>query len=364
MAPLNLILGNFLDNILTGTDQDDLIFGLNGNDTIEGGLGADILIGGFGDDFLEGNKGDDTMIGGFGNDVLDWDDGDGSDIMSGGFGYDTIEVDGSVTRGDNFTLEARGQQAIFTRVGLDGQKGVGVFSLTVDSSELFDVSGEGGNDTFFVGNLNGTGVQKVKFDGGDGDDLFDGSNSSVSIEAIGGSGNDRLIGSQFDDLLVGGDGVDTMTGGGGRDRFLYTGNPFANGTPNVTPNGISALNRPDIITDFTLNHDQFALDASDLGIHSIHFSSGLSNQLGDGNILVLTDGFANAAAAAKAIDNNHNITADEGVFIYFNTSLGISRLVYSENLGDGGPISVLANLTNLTNVGNQANFGAQNFTVV
>lgn len=364
MALSNLILGNFFDNTLTGTDKNDLILGLSGNDTIEGGLGDDILIGGSGDDYLEGNKGNDIMLGGFGNDVLDWDDGDGSDIMSGGPGYDTIEVDGSLTRGDNFNLEARGQKAIFTRVGLDGQTGVGAFSLTVDSSELFDVSGEGGNDTFVVGNLQGTGVQKIKFDGGDGDDLFDGSGSSVSVEVIGGSGDDQLIGSQFDDLLVGGDGIDRMTGGGGRDRFLYSGNPFANGTPNVTPNGIAALNRPDIIADFTLNDDQFVLDASDLGISAVHFSTGLSNQLADGNILVLTDGFANAAAAARAIDENYNITAQEGVFIYFNTSLGISRLVYSENLGNGGPISVLANLTNLTDVGNQANFGAQNFTLV
>lgn len=364
MAPLNLILGTVFGDDLTGTDGIDVIFGGRGNDTIAGGLGNDWLFGDSGDDFLAGDKGDDFMSGGAGNDVLDWDDGDGSDIMSGGSGYDTIEVDGSVTRGDNFTLEADGHRAIFTRVGLDGQTGVGSFTLTVDTAEAFDVSGDGGNDSFIVGNLGGTGIHKIAFDGGEGDDLFDAQGSSVRVEAFGGSGADRLIGSQVDDLLVGGEGVDTMTGGGGRDRFLYNGNPFANGTAAATPNGIVALNRPDIITDFTLGHDQFALDGHDLGIDSIHFRSGLSNQLTDGNVLVLTDGFANAAAAARAIDNNQAIDAEAGVFVYFNTTLGISRLVYSENLGDGGPISVLANLTSLTNVGNQANFGAQSFTLV
>ncbi len=364
MAPLNLVLGTNFSDDLVGTNGDDLIFGGSGDDTIKGGLGKDWLFGNAGKDFLRGGKGDDLMFGGSGDDVLDWDDGDGSDTMSGGFGYDTIEVDGSVTRGDDFTLEAKGDRAIFTRVGLDGKTGVGVFKLTVDSAEAFDVSGDGGNDTFVVGNLKGTSIRKVAFDGGAGDDVFDAQNSSVGVEALGGTGNDRLLGGQYNDRLTGGDGIDTLTGGGGRDRFLYDGDPFANGTPAAAANGIVALNRPDIITDFSLNHDQFVFDRQDFGINSIQFRAGSSNQLNNGNILVLTDGFANAAAAAKAIDNNTRITEKEGIFSYFNTTLGISRLVYSENLGNGGPISVLANLTSLTNVANQSNFGAQNFALV
>jgi len=87
----------------------------------------------------------------------------------------------------------------------------------------------------------------------------------------------------------------------------------------------------------------------------------------NGNVLVLTDVFANAGAAAAAINNNANITAEEGVFVYFNSTLGITRMVYSENLGAGGDISVLANLNNQTTVAggvaNLASFSASNFTL-
>lgn len=40
------------------------------------------------------------------------------------------------------------------------------------------------------------------------------------------------------------------------------------------------------------------------------------------------------------------IAAAAGVFVYFNTNARINRLVYSQDLGDGGNISVLTNLTN------------------
>jgi serralysin len=108
------------------------------------------------------------------------------------------------------------------------------------------------------------------------------------------------------------------------------------------------------------------LNAQDLGINAINFQKGTSSSLTNGNVLVLTDGFANAAAAAKAIRDNNAITADQGVFSYFNTTLGISRLVYSKDLGDGGDISVLANLGDAQTgvVGNQNNFSSNSFNLV
>jgi len=71
--------------------------------------------------------------------------------------------------------------------------------------------------------------------------------------------------------------------------------------------------------------------------------------------------FANAAAEAIAIANNDALTAAEGLFVY-NTILGIPRFVHSQDLSDGGAISVLANLTNQTNPANLANFTTQDFT--
>lgn len=56
--------------------------------------------------------------------------------------------------------------------------------------------------------------------------------------------------------------------------------------------------------------------------------------------------FANAGAAAQAIADNNALTGGAGVFIYHNSTIGVNRLVYSSDLGNGGSFSVLANLTN------------------
>jgi Ca2+-binding RTX toxin-like protein len=361
----DLVIAGAGHDWVSGGAGSDALYGDSGNDTLNGDEGADTLYGGNGNDSLEGGKGDDFMYGGNGNDILDWDDGDGSDIMSGGNGRDTIEVDGSLEKGDNFVLGKNADgKAFFERVGLDNVE-IGKFSLTVDTSEVFDVSGEGGNDTFIVNDLAYTGVHVVEFSGGEGDDRFDASNSSVKVKGFGDAGNDTIIGSSLNDIISGGAGVDTLTGGAGRDTFVYDGNPFANGTPVLNAaTGINALNLPDAITDFEIPSDKFSLNGKDLGLTDLRYLEGNSNQLsGNNNVLVLTDGFANAAAAAKAIADNNAITSKEGVFVYFNTSLGISRLVYSSDLANGGDISVLANMTSLKDVANQVNFSENNFVL-
>jgi Ca2+-binding RTX toxin-like protein len=363
----NLVFAGNGNDSVTGDKGIDIFFGDAGNDFLDGGLGNDYLFGGRGNDILEGGKGDDFMDGGSGNDILAWDDGDGSDRMIGGSGYDTIAVEGSLTKGDNFVLGKNSlNQAIFDRIGLDNQTGVGTFRLTVTESEKFDISGEGGNDSLKINDLSYTGVQKVLFDGGAGDDSLDASLSSVKVIANGGTGIDTLIGSAYNDIITGGDGRDNLTGGQGKDTFIYDGNLFANGPLVTTPNGIKALNAPDNISDFSQKQDRFGLDRTAFGLTDIHYAEGNVTDLsGNSNILVLTGtGFVNAAAAAQAIADNNNITADKGAFIYFNTTLGISRLVYSENLSSGGNISVLANLNNITTVNQQVDFSANNFTTI
>jgi Ca2+-binding RTX toxin-like protein len=361
----DFLFGNAGRDRLYGDEDNDYLDGGAGNDYLNGGLGDDTLFGGKGNDLLEGGKGTDYMFGGRGNDVLKWDDGDGSDIMSGGAGHDTIAVEGSLTKGDNLVLGKNADgKAFFQRTGLDNQAGTGVFTLTVDSSEVFDVTGAGGDDSLAVGDLSDTGVLRVKFDGGEGNDLFDASGSSVGVRGEGGTGDDTLTGSQFADTLIGGDGVDRLTGGDGRDRFVYSGNPFANGAVTTAPNGIRVMNRPDMITDFTPGQDLFVLNRKELGIDQIQFVEGISGTVGNGNVINLTDGFANAAAAAKAIADNNAITEEEGVFLYFNTTLGFNRLVYSTNLAGGGDISVLANLPSQTILADQGNFSASNFVLV
>jgi len=204
-------------------------------------------------------------------------------------------------------------------------------SLSLGSQANDVLAGSRGRDTL----LGEAGDDRL--DGGDGNDVL-----------FGGIGNDTLLGGKGRDVLFGGEGVDTLTGGAGRDSFVIAGNVFSGGTPVlVGATGIQALNTPDIITDYTIGSDRFVLKGSDLGISQINFQKGITSEIAsDGNFIVMFDPFPNAASAAQAIAANNAITADQGVFIYFNSTLGINRLVYSQDLGDGGNISVLANLTN------------------
>jgi Ca2+-binding RTX toxin-like protein len=215
------------------------------------------------------------------------------------------------------------------------------------------LAGGNGADTLF-GNEDAD-----QLDGGAGDDLLDG-----------GVGTDALTGGDGNDTIVGGLGVDTLTGSAGSDLFAYNGDPFGNGTPGAPapPANISALNQPDIVQDFTSGEDQFVFDRLTFGLDSLVFQRGQAAQLDAGaNLIVLQDGFQAAGAAARAIANNNDVNAREGLFVYFNTNLQLNRLVYSEDLANGGRISVLANLDNQRGPTGQAalaNFSAADFTLV
>ncbi|BAU10379.1 endonuclease [Leptolyngbya sp. NIES-3755] len=221
--------------------------------------------------------------------------------------------------------------------------------------------GTEGNDAIFGGDGN----DRIFASAGD-DQLF-GSNGDDTL--IGGTGNDQLLGENGNDTLVGDDGTDALTGGAGRDQFAYVGDAFANGTPALAgQTGIKVLNKPDIIGDFTIGEDQFALGKFDLNLDDLKFQKGKTSEIsGDSNLIVLTDPFPAAGAAARAIANNDKITADEGAFVYFNSTLGLTRFVYSQDLSDGGDISVLANLNNQRGDVGLANlnaFSANDFTLV
>ncbi|MDJ0572078.1 MAG: calcium-binding protein [Pleurocapsa sp. MO_192.B19] len=197
-----------------GNNANNRIVGTNGNDLLSGGDGADTLLGLKGDDTLIGDKGDDLKIGGAGDDRLIWNDGDGSDTMEGDDGYDVVEVNGAVDAGDDFELRANGYRTEFERLNL------GPFTLDVDNVERFEINGGGGDDTLNIRDLTGTDVDKVVFNGGDGNDYFDASHTHVDVMAYGDEGNDSLTGGSGNDLLEGGNGNDTLMGGEGADTFV------------------------------------------------------------------------------------------------------------------------------------------------
>lgn len=262
------------------------------------------------DDILVGDAGNDTFNGRSGNDTILGDAGD--DRISGGQGNDVL-------------LGGQNNDQLFGGLGNDF---------------LF---GEEGNDQLV---------------GGAGRDLLDG-----------GAGNDVLLGGDGRDVLVGGaGGMDTLTGGSGADAFGFAGNVFAGATPvPAGTTGIQFVNQPDIITDYEIGRDQFVFNGTDLGITNLTFQKGTTAQIAaDGNFIVQLDPFINAATAARAIADNPAITAKEGAFVYFNTTLGITRLVYSQDLANGGNISILANLTNQAGdagIANLNNFTASDFSL-
>jgi Ca2+-binding RTX toxin-like protein len=269
---------------LTGTDVEKVVFnGNEGNDSLDGsktdikiiadggagkdnlitGAADDILSGSGGDDFLAGEKGDDIMRGGAGDDIMAWDDGDGDDIMRGGAGYDTTIFEGSVDLGDELTLEADGDLAIFQRVNL-----VPV-TLDVDDTEKFEVSGLGGNDSLIVKDLAGTDVEKLFFNGNEGDDSLDASKTDIKIIADGGKGDDVLIGGTNNDTLIGGAGSDTLTGGGGKDVLIggNGSNTYVLAKANSVyyndgDNSTAGLNDYALIEDFSKSQDEIWLEGS------------------------------------------------------------------------------------------------------
>ncbi|MEL6765492.1 MAG: calcium-binding protein, partial [Cyanobacteria bacterium J06607_6] len=135
-------------------------FGGEGDDLLLGGAAEDTFFAGAGDDVVVGQRGDDTAYLEDGDDRFIWNNGDGSDFIDGGAGFDVTQVNGADGAGDEFDLRAVDGQAIFNRLNL------GLFTLTNEGIEQFEINGQGGDDSLTVGDLNGSTLQQVIFDGG------------------------------------------------------------------------------------------------------------------------------------------------------------------------------------------------------
>jgi Ca2+-binding RTX toxin-like protein len=193
------------DATLNGEAGDDLLTGADTNDGLDGGDGNDRLV---------GAKGVDLMHGGAGNDTLVWNNGDGSDRMVGDAGNDGVEVNGSPTLADLFTLAPNPNAAgrlTFQRTNL--------VPFTLDTAtERFQVNGLGGDDSVSA-NAGVGGLTLLSVDGGAGADTVNGSDGPDLI--LGGEGNDVLNGGGGDDRIVGDRGNDTMSGGAGDDTLVW-----------------------------------------------------------------------------------------------------------------------------------------------
>ncbi len=192
----------------------DTIVGTPGADLINGGEDNDTLAGAGGDDRIVGDRGNDTMNGGTGDDTTVWNNGDGTDVMNGDAGVDRVEVNGSTTAGDVFTIAPNGQRAKFDRTNL------GPFSLDIGSAEALDVNGLGGDDDF-TASAGISSLIAIDADGGAGNDALDGAEGDDTL--LGGSGNDAINPGAGSDVADGGEGDDTLLGRDGQTDLLRCG---------------------------------------------------------------------------------------------------------------------------------------------
>lgn len=282
-------------------------FGFGGRDFI-GSDKTDVFFGGFGGDTARGEGGRDVLFGGFGDDDLSG--GDDNDVLFGGAGRDHL-------------------------------------------------AGDAGDDTLF---------------GGFGRDTLEG-----------GSGADALNGGAGRDSLAGGAGADVLTGGAGADAFVFAGDPFDGVATDPTDGVRQVVGNEDSITDFQQGRDRFELDAEDFAISdTLVFQSLDANADGadvdpGANVIVLrnanngdVDGNGDPLPfnAVQAAEQIAALTEDAGAgfFVYFNTGLGVNRLVYSTDLSDAdADLKIVARLTDVEDqdaIDALAGFSADDFAFV
>jgi Ca2+-binding RTX toxin-like protein len=215
------------DVTISGRGGNDMITGSEFVDTMSGGDGNDRIIG---EDNAPGTR--DVFRGDAGNDTLVWNGGHDDDLMDGDAGTDTIEVNGAAAA-EAFTVtpSATAGRVIFNRLATPGP---GPFSLDIGTAEKLDLNASGGNDTVTADG--GFANLPLDVDGGDGDDVLEGTDAADLMS--GGGGTDTITpdnnpagtlddarGDAGDDTIIwnGGDGDDLNEGGDGNDTSVVNG---------------------------------------------------------------------------------------------------------------------------------------------
>jgi len=195
------------DDVLNGGNGNDVHNGGTGNDSILGGSDDDTLIGGDGDDTLDGQGGNDILRTGFGSDTIIWNgDGDGDDRIEESPGAQNVIVMGDSTV-DTFVIDSNGGLLRVTE---------GLASITASNSTTsVNVLGGNGNDMITLNSIADVRALILVIDGQVGDDTISAmnalfGNSLVSLN--GGAGNDTITGGGDSDIINGGDGEDLLSG--------------------------------------------------------------------------------------------------------------------------------------------------------
>jgi Ca2+-binding RTX toxin-like protein len=227
--------GSAAGETMNGGAGVDGLYGLAGNDILTGNGGNDVLDGGFDNDILYGDfnsgsenaaEGSDELNGGTGNDLLAG--GRGNDRLNGGDGDDLL-ISGnanSASHNGGFFSYARQPNIDGGDDVIDGGAGSDTAILSYGSRAAaitLDISNAAATNVIrangvAAGSL--TNVERLEFDGGQGNDNITG--GAQNDRLYGGGGNDTLKGGAGDyDQLNGGLGNDTLDGGAGSDTADY-----------------------------------------------------------------------------------------------------------------------------------------------
>ncbi|HWB13177.1 MAG TPA: PKD domain-containing protein [Pirellulales bacterium] len=165
------------------------VVGTPGNDSISGNSGPNVLTGGSGNDTLMGGSGSATLVAGSGNDsLLAGSGGTTFEFKGSSFGSDTIDPPGGTDNTLDFSqfggpvtldLGSKSLQTVNEATGLSLllKTNAGINGV-VDSAFDDSVTGDAGNDRFYVGRGNDT------FTGGGGSDTYFFSGSQLGHDQI------------------------------------------------------------------------------------------------------------------------------------------------------------------------------------
>ena len=302
-----------------------------------------------------------------------------------------------IVSGNSVTVTENGTDAYQVEAN-DADGDAITFSLSGDDAALFTIDAATGLVTFIAApdfeapaDANGDNAYQITVTASDGTNT---TSQAVTItvadqlEVTGTDGNDALTGSNEDDIIdagAGDDVIDSLQGsdqistGAGRDILNFAGDPFEGA--DVSAEGRQIVGGEDFISDFDFANDAYRFDAEDFGVGSeVRFASLDANADGaaipaGSNVIVLlnadNDGDAStpflagtaAAQIAALVDD-----AGPGFFVYWNSNLGVNRLVYSTDLSDpAADLKIVSRQTDLSNqdaIDALADFNAENFEFV
>ena len=230
-----------------------------------------MITGGSRSDHLVVHAGDNTVRALGGDDFIQYNTG-GANVINGGKGIDTLRI-----------VQFTSADMLVT---VTGKSGTDIDGSTFDKIEIFQVYGNVGDDTAYLGNGNDTfggrdgndtaygRAGDDTLDGEDGDDVLYGGKGDDTLigrngndRLIGQAGNDTLIGGNGDDLLIASQGKDVLKGVDGADTYRIMDNDDAvhrivgmwSGEDRIQIN--SAI-IDDVLADGTIDPSHFSLDVA------------------------------------------------------------------------------------------------------